>query len=74
MNGRKKPYTQIGITRMPCFRCGKPSTFQWTICSDNNLYRPICLSCDVELNEIVLRWAGFKDWKKKIKDYKNRIL
>jgi protein-arginine kinase activator protein McsA len=59
---------------MKCFRCGSPARFQWQICSDDNVYRPVCEKCDVELNEMVLKWAGFKDWKEKIERYKERIL
>ena len=71
-NGRRKPYTEIGISRLKCFRCGAQAIHQWQVCSDNNLYRPLCLKCDVLLNKMVLRWMGFQDWKSKIKDYENR--
>ena len=67
---RKKPYTQIGISRVPCFRCKKPSTQQWQICSDNNQFRGLCDSCDIKLNETTLKFMGFKDWKDKINKYK----
>lgn len=58
-HGRKKPYTQIGISRLPCFRCGEKADQQWQICADNNLYRPICVECDIELNQVVLNFMGF---------------
>jgi hypothetical protein len=29
---------------------------EWRICSDGP-FRPVCKSCDVELNRIALRWA-----------------
>ena len=67
---RKKPYTNIGIKRLKCFRCGEQATQQWQICSDKNQYRPICNKCDIDLNELVLKFMGFKDWKKKLKEYK----
>ena len=70
---RKKPYTEIGIRRLKCFRfdiCGNMAKFQWNICSDGNEFRPICLECDVALNETVLKFMGFADWKEKIKAYK----
>lgn len=57
--GRRKPYTARGIRRVPCFRCGKPARFQWQICADGNLYRPICWACDVALNRVVLEFMGF---------------
>jgi hypothetical protein len=70
-HGRKEPYTVIGIKRLPCFRCGKKAIHQWQICSDDRLFRPLCLPCDIELNELVLRWAGFEDWEEKIERYRN---
>jgi len=69
-HGRKKPYTEIGIERLPCFRCGHPAYHQWQICADNNLYRPLCLECDIALNKLVLEWFGFENVDKKIKTYK----
>lgn len=74
MYGRHKPYTQIGVRRLPCIRysiCGNKATFVWSICSDDSLNRPICQSCDEELNEMILRWAGFSDWQEKMERYKN---
>ena len=67
---RKKPYTEIGIRRLKCFRCGNQATQQWQIYSDNNQFRPICNDCDIKLNEVVLKFMGFKDWKEKIDNYK----
>ena len=55
-HGRKKPYTSAGIKRLPCSRCGKPSLHQWQICSDGNLWRPVCKECDILLNELVLEF------------------
>lgn len=54
---RRKPYTEIGIRRMPCVRCGGKGRFQWQICSDGNQYRVLCAPCDVALNEMVMRWV-----------------
>jgi transcription elongation factor Elf1 len=67
---RKKPYTGIGIKRLKCFRCNNRASFQWTICSDGNIYRPICTECDIQLNEVVLRFMKFPDWQIKIDKYK----
>lgn len=53
---RKQPYTEIGIGRLKCIRCGDPADFQWQICSDGNNYRPICLECDIKLNRVVLKF------------------
>jgi len=51
---RTKPYTKRGITRVPCFRCGKPSTQQWQICALDNQYLGVCAECDIGMNEVVL--------------------
>ncbi len=67
---RKKPYTEIGIRRCKCFRCGNQATQQWQICSDGNQFRPICDQCDIDLNGVVLKFMGFKDWKQKLEKYK----
>jgi hypothetical protein len=53
---RPEPYTEIGIRRLKCIRCGAPARFQWQICSDGNNYRPLCADCDIALNQLVLDW------------------
>ncbi len=53
---RTKPYTEKGISRVPCFACGKPSSQQWQICALNNEWKGLCEECDIELNEIVLQF------------------
>ncbi len=67
---RKKPYTEIGIKRVPCLRCGKPSSRQWQICSLGNRYAGVCTKCDIELNELVLKFMGIKDYEKIMLYYK----
>lgn len=67
---RTKPYTEIGVRRLKCFKCGCKAKYQWQICSDGNIYRPVCTPCDIELNEIVLKWAGFPDWEEKLNAYR----
>lgn len=67
---RKKPYTEIGIRRLKCFRCQNKAHFQWNICSDGNIFRPICVHCDIKLNTMVLKFMKFPDWKEKAETYK----
>ena len=55
---RLKPYTEVGIKRVPCFRCGNPSFHQWQVCSLNNEYKGLCSDCDIELNRLVLNFMG----------------
>ena len=68
---RKTPYTETGIKRLKCFRCGEKAKYQWQICSDGNTWRPLCPKCDIELNELVLSFMGFKDIKEKMDKYKS---
>ena len=71
--GRVTPYLEEAIAAAPCARCGgKPSRFQWTICADGNIQRPICLPCDLALQELVLRFMGFSNWKRKMKTYRRQ--
>lgn len=53
---RAEPYTERGVRRLDCIRCGMPARFQWQICADGNNYRPLCDVCDVSLNELVLEF------------------
>ena len=68
-HGRKSPYTSDGIKKLPCFRCGSPSTQQWKICSDGGFYRPICTGCDTLLNKLVLWFMRDPDWAAKLDKY-----
>jgi hypothetical protein len=70
---KKTPYTEQGIKRQKCYRCGKPASEQWNICADNNIYRPICQECDIMLNELVLRWMKDHDWHDKILAYEAKF-
>lgn len=69
---RRKPYTEIGINRVPCYRCGEPSLRQWQICSLNNEYKGLCRECDIKLNRIVLEFMNIptKEVYCLIEDYK----
>lgn len=66
---RKKPYTEAGIKRLGCARCGNPAQYQWQICSDGNNYRPICLDCDIELNRAVLEFFGHPERERLMVEY-----
>lgn len=65
LQGRKKPYTSIGIGRKKCARCGERAMFQWNICALGNLFHPICEDCDISLNDTVLKFMGISDRKRK---------
>jgi hypothetical protein len=72
-NGRKKPYTKMGIKRLDCSvkGCKNKAEFQWQICADNNLYRPICRKHDIEMNRVVLQFIKDPDKIKKMREYEN---
>ena len=70
---RTRPYTELGLRRLPCSRCGaRPSYGQWSGCADDNRYRPLCRPCDEELNEMVMRWWGDPDADAKMESYRAR--
>lgn len=70
---RLKPYTPKQLEKEKCFRCGAPAEYQWSACADQNVWRPLCRQCDFDLNVMVIKWMGFKDWKRKLKDYASLI-
>lgn len=70
---RIKPYTKLGLTRLNCIRCGEPAKTQWQICADSNIYRPICLQCDFDLNVMVMHWAFGYTREEDILKYKVRL-
>jgi hypothetical protein len=72
--GRKEPYTQIGIARVPCIKCGKPARTQFQICADDRLYRPLCLCCDRDLNRLVLKFMQFPDAEEKMAAYEKKLI
>lgn len=71
-HGRKKPYTEVGVKRLPCARCGKPAHMQWRACADG-LWRPICKKCDIMLNRIVLIFMKDPDYVTKLEKYRKSL-
>lgn len=55
--GRKHRYSAIGIARRKCASCGKPARYQWNCCANGNRWVPVCGKCDVEMNEMFLRFV-----------------
>lgn len=72
--GRRIPYTERGILRCKCWRCGEPAQHQWNVCADGNVQRPICTRCDIALNTLVLRWAGDPEWRSKTAAYRRKLM
>ncbi len=58
---RFKPYSAIGVNRVPCARCARPSHAQWNVCADKingrTQYRGLCLQCDIGMNELAMRFV-----------------
>ena len=71
---RLKPYTEIGIKRLLCFRCKKKAHTQWQICADGNQYRPICVMCDIDLNRLVLEFMKDPEVEMKMAIYASDML
>ena len=71
---RREPYTNEGIRRVPCVRCGSPARFQWQVCADKNGFRALCIECDVQLNRMVLEWARDPNATAKLAAYEARVL
>ena len=69
--GRYKPYTDIGISRVPCARCGLPSSQQWSVCANGGRFLGICQHCDIELNRRVMAYMRLKDQKELMQQYIN---
>ena len=69
---RTKPYSGIGIRRIPCSRCGAASAHQWQVCADGNQYRGICLECDIDLNRIVLEFFKIPNRGELMNEYERK--
>lgn len=70
---RERRYTESQLHKCKCFRCGAPARFQWNICSDDNIWRPLCGQCDLDLNAMVLEWFGKNNWEVKLRKYARLI-
>ena len=70
---RRKPYTVIGLSRMKCVRCSNRARYQWQICADDRIFRPICAQCDIELNEMVMRWAWGNTREADLQAYRKKV-
>lgn len=71
---RKIPYTEKGILRIKCIRCGEQAIYQWQICADGNNYRPFCKRCDVELNRAVLKFMKHPHVNEVIDSYEIEVM
>lgn len=65
---RRRPYTQRGIRRVPCVKCGAPSAHQWRICS-TDAWTAVCRRCDITINRKIATWAFGSDAKPLLRRY-----
>lgn len=73
--GRREPYTEIGIRRLDCARCGEHrATSQWNCCANGNRWVALCTECDVALNELTLEWLGHPGAQNLMQEYKRKKL
>lgn len=72
--GRKEPYTEIGVRRIPCSRCGAPAQFQWQVCANDNRWLGVCAPCDIELNRLALDFMRVPNADLLMIAYENRVL
>jgi hypothetical protein len=70
--GRKKPYSceEMSKGTVKCLGCGKPAIHQWSCCANDHLKMPVCLDCDVALNEMALAFFRVPSRDKLIAKYK----
>lgn len=66
---RREPYTEIGIGRGDCIRCGATATAQWQVCADKRRYRRVCTHCDIAINRLVLEFMLHPDVDKAMSKY-----
>ena len=72
-HGRRKPYTEAAIRRLPCVRCGRVSSYQWRACADGNVWRPLCARCDVAMNAVVLRFMRHPQADRLMAKYRRKV-
>lgn len=70
--GKWGRYTEEELEITPCMRCGQvPSHHTFEICANGRRSVPVCKSCDIQLNRLVLEWFGLPDDRvnKMMKEY-----
>ena len=69
MAGKTIPYTDDKIRHLRCCRCGKKAVHQWKACADGGVWRPLCLQCDFDLNELALTFMRVPNAARKLRRY-----
>jgi len=56
-----------------CYRCGEPAPIHsWNICSLPGVH-PVCTSCDVALNGLVLAFMNVPDSARRLRRYAKKM-
>lgn len=71
--GKREPYTERGLRRVPCERCGKPSEYQWNVCATGGKYFGMCGECDMLLNKLTLKFFNIKNTEAMLLRYVKRM-
>ena len=68
---RRKPYTERGLKRLSCARCGDPASRQVVFPIDG-IWKPVCVECEEALNVVCLVFMGdpYPDIDAKIESYR----
>lgn len=68
-------YTADEVKEVLCSRsgCGRMGHATWAGCADDNIKRPLCPECDIDLNRLAMEWWGDPDWERKIVEYANQV-
>jgi hypothetical protein len=64
MANRTRPYTDAGLSRVPCAHCGEPSTAEWMLrpCAiGQKRYYGLCRVHDIELNRLTVNFLRVPD-------------
>ena len=71
---RTKPYTETGLQRVNCVRCGAVASEQWSVkagaMNGRRGWRALCTHCDVRLNELVLDFLAVPDFQEAVRAYR----
>lgn len=62
------------IEKLSCTRCGEQVKYQWNCCANDNRWIPLCVWCDIAVNEHVLKFFKIPDARQKLESYTKRLL
>lgn len=74
---RRVPYTERGLSRVQCTRCGGRSVAQWgakaCAAGGETGYYGLCAACDVALNAMLLRFLGVEGAEGLVERYREMV-